>query len=727
MRISLPSNPARIHRWQHLDTLRATLARHRHDLAFWTLAYLVLATALFAVLFKSIGVMPALQASVSLILAGTLPGAALVPRLFPRPSILHYVIVGTVIGLGLWSLGGMLSHITGLFWVRWIPTVAGLAVWLIPRRRLDNGEVPNARSFPTLGVVGSGLGLVALLPSIRTVLLSQPTQWTGWHHFYVDLPFQIALTGEVAAHAPQVYPWVVGTPLSYTWLYHSSMGVWASITNVSAADVVLQVWPVLFAVLIPLLISIAAWEVTRNKYVALAAPLVYVLSHGLIFAARLVGQIPLFQISPTRDFASLFILLCVLSLVRLLGNSSLRATNAWWFLMLGISTFVLTGAKGSAMPIVLGGVLCSVFFLIIVRRLRVIDLLVAGEFVVVAVASFLLTLPAPGSTRSLAWGPLAFSGTAVTPLAAVSLLAILIFATLSAWLVIGIHTPNSWLVSSLLGGVVLAGLLGLGLLTHPTSSELYFWESAQPLFAIFLTWASVILIGRYGKKFALAVFSIWLVSNVLSGAAPRMGVVGAAVVVMALCAMLILKISTHGALALGQQRPWYVRAGVALAIAGVLTQSAQLVNIPTGYAGGSTTNVNDPGAINETQLAAFQFIRSHSTPAEKVITNKHCLSGTVADQNCDARWFAVAAWTERRVLVEGWAYTQNGTSPDWVQAELDLGDHFISSPTLADKLKLLSLGVKYVYVDKRDAYSTNLSSVSKQVYTSEWANVYSLK
>ena len=705
---------------------RIALAGRTHNLAFWTLAYLVLAAAVFAVLFESIGVVPALQVSVSLILAGTLPGAALVRRLFPHPSILHYVVVGTVIGLGLWSLGGMFSHITGLFWVRWIPIVAGFTLWLIPHRRLDDGEVANTRGFPILGAIGSGLGLVALLPSIRNVLLSQPTQWAGWHRFYVDLPFHIAMTSEVAARSPQVYPWVADTPLSYTWLYHSSMGVWASITNVSAADVVLQAWPILFAVLIPALISITAWEVTRNKYVALAAPLVYVLPHGLIFATRLVGQIPLFQISPTRDFAHLFILLCVLSLVRLLGNSSLRATNGWWFLILGISTFVLTGAKGSAMPIVLGGVLCSVLFLIIVRRLRVIHLLVAGEFVVVAVASFFLTLPEPGSTQSLAWGPLAFSGT-TTPLAAVVILAILIFATLGAWLVIGIRAPNGWLVSNLLGGVVLAGLLGLGLLTHPSGSELYFWQSAQPLFAIILTWAGTILIGTYGKKFALAVFSIWLISNVLSLATQRMGVIGAAIVVMALCAMLILKISIHGSLSLGQQRPWFMRVGLALAIAGVLTQSAQLVSIPTGYAGGSTSTINDPGAINETQLAAFQFIRSHSTPADKVITNKHCSSGTLADQDCNYRWFAVAAWTERRVLVEGWAYTQNGTSPDWVQDELDLGDRFISSPTVTDKRKLQSLGVKYVYVDKRDAYSTNLASVSQQVYTSEWADVYSLK
>lgn len=708
---------------------RVRLAARTNGLVGWTVLYLMVAAALFAVLVKHIGIVSMLQVSTSLILLGVLPGAALIRRLFPHPDVLHYVIVGAVVGLGLWSLGGLLSDITALYWVRWIPSGAALGLWFVPRRSVDGTGVTDRPGFPPLGVIGSVLGLIALLPSVQTVLLSQPVRWTGWHHFYSDLPFHVALTSEVAVRVPQSYPWVTDTPLSYTWLYHSAMGVWASVTNVSAADVVLQAWPVLFAVLVPATISIVAWEITRNKYVAMGSPLFYVLAQGLVLSPARLEPSPIFQISPTRDFAALFILLAVLSLARLLGHRSLRAMNLWWFLMLGISTFVATGAKGSAMPILLGGLLCAALVLIVLRRVRVTDLLALGVFAAAAACSFLLILPDSGSTQSLAWGPLTFldPSTPVRSLVSMVILAILAFATFGAWVVIGRSDSGGWLVSSLICGVAAAGLLGLGLLTHSGSSQLYFWQSAQPLFAIILTWASAILIGTYGKKFAVAGLTIFLMSNVLWLTTQRIAVVGAAIVVMALCAMVILKISTRESLALGRPRSWLVNGGVALAIAGVLTQSAQLVTIPVGVVGGSTTSKDDPGAINGTQLAAFQFIRSHSDPTNKIITNKHCLSGNLREHNCDSRWFAVAAWAERRVLVEGWAYTQNGTSSDWVRNELHLSDRFISSPTLADKSKLQSLGVRYVYVDKRDTYSPELASVSRPVFTSEWADVYSLK
>lgn len=706
----------------------AVLAVRTHGLMGSILAYLTLAAALFAMLFRHIGIVPTLQVSASLILVGVLPGAAFVRHLFPHPSLLHYAIIGAVTGLGLWSVGGLFSHLTGVFWVRWIPVIAGLALGLLPRRRFDDRVLTDRRDFPTLGVVGSGFGLIALLPSVRTVLQSQPSQWTGWHHFYIDLPFQIAMTSEVAARSPQAYPWVTDIPLSYPWLYHSAMGVWASTTNAAAADVVLQAWPVLFAILIPAMVSIIAWEITGNKYVAMGSPLVYVLAHGLVLTPGRLESSAIFQISPTKDFADLFILLTVLSLIRLLGNSKHCTVNPWWFLMLGFSTFIATGAKGSATPILLGGVLCVTLVLILLRRFRVPDLLALGIFAVAAASSFLLILPDRGGGQRLSWGPLTFlnPSTPARGLVSIIILATLVFAILGVWVIIGRSDSGGWLISSLVFGVTAAGLIGLGLLSHPGVSQLYFWRSAQPLFAIALTWAGTILIGEYGEKLVFAMLSIFFLSNVLWLVTQRVAVVGISIVAMALFATAVLKITTSGPLVVSRPRSWFSSIGVAIAFAAVLTQSAQMVTIPTGTSGGFTSNSDDPGAIDATQLAAFQFIRSHSTPADKVITNKHCIIGTL-DHSCDARWFAVAAWAERRVLVEGWRYTATDTLSNRAKAELDLGDRFISSPTVADKLRLQSLGVKYVYVDRRNPYANHLASVAQQVYASEWANVYSLQ
>jgi len=87
-----------------------------------------------------------------------------------------------------------------------------------------------------------------------------------------------------------------------------------------------------------------------------------------------------------------------------------------------------------------------------------------------------------------------------------------------------------------------------------------------------------------------------------------------------------------------------------LARAAILSKPSQLVSIPIGAVGGSVFNST---ASDGTQLAAFAFIRTHSALTDRVITNTQCLTGTIADGDFQPRLFAVAAFTERGVLVEG--------------------------------------------------------------------------
>ncbi|MDQ6685997.1 MAG: hypothetical protein M3Z50_00035, partial [Actinomycetota bacterium] len=88
---------------------------------------------------------------------------------------------------------------------------------------------------------------------------------------------------------------------------------------------------------------------------------------------------------------------------------------------------------------------------------------------------------------------------------------------------------------------------------------------------------------------------------------------------------------------------------------------------------------------------------------------------------CNARRFMVAAYTERRVLVEGWAYTRRAkygghgapgydsrTAPFWDPALLALNDGFLSHPTAAAARKLYGLGVRWVFVDRTVGPGTSL-------------------
>jgi hypothetical protein len=704
--------------------VKSTL-RHSWPVLLPTLVYVALAVGLFCVVAISVGFALGAEIGFSLIIGGLLPGTALVRRLFGRPSAMHYLVVGAIIGLGLLALGGMLSHLTGLFWIRWVPSVLGLAVWAVPHRETVPLRATSTR-FPPLAIWGSIAATAAMLPALKTALSSQPTQWTGWYRFYADLPFDIALTSEVAARSPQVYPWVANTPLSYPWLYHSAMGVWASMTAVPPADFVLQAWPVLFAILIPAAISITAWEITRNNYVASAAPLIFVAAHGVVVTPEILLQAPLFQISPTRDFADLFILFTALSLIRLLRARSFRSSSVWWFIALGLSAFVATGAKGSAMPILVGGVLASTFILLVSRRLTRSSLVTVAVFAAAAATSFVAVLPEPGSAGSLAWGPLSFLPPQTPDRIATSLL-------LLALLVIAI-------VGS---GILLAGVLGLGLLTHPGGSQLYFWENAQPILAIALAWAGVVGVRVYGIRFVVAAVVVFLSSKAVNRLGLGLVVHGATIVVTAALTILVLQLLRRWRpQSLGGWRPrilrrWLLRAEptrrtrfatvvISLAFIAVVTQAAQSVSVPVGVLGGAVSKASNSGAIDKSQLAAYKFIEDHSAPNDRVITTKHCLAGT--GDHCDSRWFAIAAFSERRVLVEGWAYTQHGASPSWIRKDLELSETFVSSPTVAEKHTLISLDVRYVYVDKRDAYSTRgLAKIADLVFSSKWAAVYDLK
>jgi hypothetical protein len=87
---------------------------------------------------------------------------------------------------------------------------------------------------------------------------------------------------------------------------------------------------------------------------------------------------------------------------------------------------------------------------------------------------------------------------------------------------------------------------------------------------------------------------------------------------------------------------------------------------------------------------AARYIRDHSAVGDKLATNSHC-TPVYADRTCDARNFWLGVRGERRVLVEGWAYTPTAQSrkdadaaingPFWNQPLLQLNDRAFKRPT----------------------------------------------
>lgn len=142
------------------------------------------------------------------------------------------------------------------------------------------------------------------------------------------------------------------------------------------------------------------------------------------------------------------------------------------------------------------------------------------------------------------------------------------------------------------------------------------------------------------------------------------------------------------------------------------------------------------------QVEAARWIRAHSEPSDVLSTNSHCwqLEGPQpAGEPCDntrSQW--LSAYSERSVLIEGWAYAPRGIAlsggsvayngPFWDQELFRLNEDAVYRPTAAilDRLREQH-HVRYVVVHRPSgSESPLLADLSKKVYDNGRMAVYEL-
>jgi hypothetical protein len=140
-------------------------------------------------------------------------------------------------------------------------------------------------------------------------------------------------------------------------------------------------------------------------------------------------------------------------------------------------------------------------------------------------------------------------------------------------------------------------------------------------------------------------------------------------------------------------------------------------------------------AFSSDQVEAARWLRDRSGPRDVVVTNRHC---AVPDAPaCDSRRFVVTAYTERRVLVEGWAYTptwfESPTGPDgpafrpfWDPELLALNDALFTDPSEEVVRRLVAHGARWAFVDRTAPASDRLGRHAELAHETEWAAVYRL-
>ena len=123
---------------------------------------------------------------------------------------------------------------------------------------------------------------------------------------------------------------------------------------------------------------------------------------------------------------------------------------------------------------------------------------------------------------------------------------------------------------------------------------------------------------------------------------------------------------------------------------------------------------------------AAEYVEARSDPDDIMATNMHCKSPTA--RKCDNRHFWLSAYSERRVVIEGWGYTapttanfladrRNSTIPNPYPRRLTVNDAAFTEPSARTVSALVdAYGVDWLFVAKKyDADVRALSALTGSV------------
>ncbi|MEV6964716.1 hypothetical protein AB0M47_06325 [Hamadaea sp. NPDC051192] len=510
------------------------------------------------------------------------------------------------------------------------------------------------------------------------------TSWPGNSQPYQDMVFHLALAAEFKHHFPAMIPYVIDEPLHYHWYYHAHLAAasWGSGVELQTLLFRLGLMPVLAGFVV--LTAYTAKAVVKTWWsgpVAVFFTLVGVSWFNTVGTGWMLINL---WISPTQIFAAMIFGALAYLVVDLLPRT---ATKGEWLLFVLLAAGV-AGAKATFVPMLLAAAaFVAAVGLVFRRRLDRTALIATVLTAVVFVGAMLLLFR--GGSAGMRIVPFAMRDPAES------------YAEMALRIVVG------WLgVWAGVLGLVVAGrralnqavlfCLGLGaaaigvvlLTSQPGGSQMYFLSSAKPYLVIAAVAGIAGLLGEPVRQWRRGLAFV-LVAVMLGGALTNLDA--------------------------------YTKP----------IENATKTGL-RGYPRGTT------GQIPRGGIDAMRWLRDHSSPDDLVATNVHCLRPTVPI--CDSRSFWVSAYAERRVLVEGWVYTDSamkaaGTrkdyqwTPYWEPEILAANDRVFTAPS-AESVAVLrdKYGVRWLAVDRRvPADVTGLAAVADLKYTDHDTLVFEVR
>jgi hypothetical protein len=128
---------------------------------------------------------------------------------------------------------------------------------------------------------------------------------------------------------------------------------------------------------------------------------------------------------------------------------------------------------------------------------------------------------------------------------------------------------------------------------------------------------------------------------------------------------------------------------------------------------------NSTRAWTTAHIKALVWLRDHSSTDDIVATNRQCSAPKIGAAPCSqARWFLTAAYSHRRMLIEGSDYAvATRPLPAWVTDRIALSRRFVDQPGERDALALWTAGVRWVVVDLASTHTRTWSPYARSAFS----------
>ncbi|WP_432832632.1 hypothetical protein [Dactylosporangium sp. CA-092794] len=568
------------------------------------------------------------------------------------------------------------------------------------------GRAPTAHSWTLAGIA------LALLGWSTVYYRHHGFAWPSYGKPDIDVPFHLALVGELKHHMGLVTPWVTSEPIYYHWFAYADLAATSWATGIEPYVLLtrLSMLPISFALVVGVAAvgrrvggSWTAGAVTALTAFLALAPDPYGWVQDLFY--RDYGFNPIddgsnarltLWTSPTQTFGALLFVPLMLVLLDLLRDAADRRRWA----ALALLPAAVMGAKASFLPTLF----CALLLVLAVHALRARRLHRAGAAalgIVLAWLVFAQFVLFGGQSQGLGLGPLdalrrnpAGVSTHYTEDPRLYRLVVLLALTLLGWTVLwcgaaGLGRRLLGADAVLLLGLGVTGFAVLLLFGHSGGqAEGFFLQGARPYLAALSTWGLLTLItdksGRWRVRIYptfqyLAVFLggavlVYTIRLIDGGGVPVIGPERRAAAVTIALVWPWAALGAAGILAVLLARRARTPAAFGLVVVFLLGGTAPTALRQLGYAyqdgraNGWSERADLWPVVTEGTLEAGRWLRDHSSPNDLVATNMHCAyEGRRGRSACDRRHFGIAAYTERRVLVESWAYTAEAHNQEAIQ------------------------------------------------------------